>query len=144
MTRYLLDVNVLLALIDPDHIWHEVAHRWFASSGSEAWATCPITQMGVIRIAGSARYPNSAGTPAVIASMMTRFCASPGHEFWPDHVNLFEENVFKANYLSSSKQVTDTYLLALAGSRGGQLATFDRRIITSTVERGTEILHLIA
>jgi uncharacterized protein len=28
----LLDVNVLVALFDPDHVHHEAAHRWFAAS----------------------------------------------------------------------------------------------------------------
>jgi len=36
----------------------------------------------------------------------------------------------------SSNQVTDTYLVALSRSLGGKLATFDRKIATSTV-RGT-------
>ena len=26
----LLDVNVLVALFDPDHVHHELAHDWFA------------------------------------------------------------------------------------------------------------------
>lgn len=31
MTRVaLLDVNVLVALFDPDHVQHEAAHEWFA------------------------------------------------------------------------------------------------------------------
>jgi predicted nucleic acid-binding protein len=29
----LLDVNVLIALVDPRHVHHELAHRWFAGPG---------------------------------------------------------------------------------------------------------------
>ncbi len=144
MTHFLLDVNVLLALMDPDHVWHDVAHAWFASTGGNAWATCPITENGVLRIAGSTRYPNSPGTPAEVAKIMSRLCALPGHEFWPDEISLLRKGSIQIAHLSSAKQVTDTYLLALASSRGGRLATFDRRMVTSTVERGQEILHLIA
>jgi predicted nucleic acid-binding protein len=63
VNRFLLDVNVLIALIDPAHIQHDRAHAWFAKFGKKAWATCPLTENGVLRIVGHARYPNSPGTP---------------------------------------------------------------------------------
>ena len=34
MTRFLLDVNVLIALVDPAHVQHDAAHAWFARVGS--------------------------------------------------------------------------------------------------------------
>jgi hypothetical protein len=43
MTPYLLDINVLLALTDPMHVHHDVAHQWFAQTGRHRWATCPLT-----------------------------------------------------------------------------------------------------
>jgi len=61
--RFLLDVNVLIALIDPAHVRHDRAHQWFAEVGEQAWATCPLTENGVLRIVGHARYPNSLGHP---------------------------------------------------------------------------------
>jgi predicted nucleic acid-binding protein len=33
---YLLDVNVLIALIDPAHVQHDVAHEWFHKRGQRA------------------------------------------------------------------------------------------------------------
>ena len=66
MTRYLLDINMLIALIDPAHVQHDRAHDWFAAQGREAWATCPLTENGVVRIVGHARYPNSPGSPAAV------------------------------------------------------------------------------
>ena len=41
MTRYLLDVNVLIALIDPAHVRHDQAHEWFAAEGQRAWQPVP-------------------------------------------------------------------------------------------------------
>ena len=38
---YLLDINVLLALLDPLHVSHQKAHPWFARKGKKGWATCP-------------------------------------------------------------------------------------------------------
>lgn len=64
---YLLDVNVLIALIDPGHVQHDIAHDWFARDGASAWATCPITENAALRILGHASYPNSPGTPAAVA-----------------------------------------------------------------------------
>jgi hypothetical protein len=33
---FLLDVNVIIALIDPTHVDHDAAHRWFADTGAAA------------------------------------------------------------------------------------------------------------
>jgi toxin-antitoxin system PIN domain toxin len=143
VTRYLLDVNVLIALIDPTHIQHDRAHDWFAAKGRRAWATCPVTENGVLRIVGHARYPNSAGSPAVVAELMANFLASGGHEFWPDDVSLFDHaRVYRARLLDSA-QITDSYLLALAQAHGGKLATFDRRMVASAVIGGSSAIHLI-
>jgi uncharacterized protein len=142
--RFLLDVNVLIALIDPAHVLHDKAHRWFAKSGKKAWATCPQTENGVLRIVGHARYPNSPGTPAAVAALMTTFLAHPGHEFWPDSVTLLDTRHVDAERLLDSAQVTDSYLLALAVTHGGKLATFDRQLVTGAVANGLQALHLIA
>ena len=52
----LLDVNVLVALFDPDHVHHDLAHDWFADHRSRGWATCPITENGVIRVLANPAY----------------------------------------------------------------------------------------
>ena len=143
MTRYLLDVNVLIALIDPAHVQHDRAHDWFAAQGQHAWATCPLTENGVLRIVGHARYPNSPGTPAAVAELLAVLRALPGHEFWSVAVSLLDGEHIKTDLLLESSQVTDTYLLALAAAYGGQLATFDRRLVTDAVVGGSKALHLI-
>lgn len=144
MTRFLLDVNLMIALIDPAHIQHDRAHDWFAETGSKAWATCPQTQNGVLRIVGHSRYPNSPGTPAAVATLMIGFLALPGHEFWPDDVTLFDARRIQPDRLLESAQVTDTYLLALAAAHHGQLATFDRHLVTDAVPNGSQLLHQIS
>jgi toxin-antitoxin system PIN domain toxin len=143
VTRYLLDVNVLLALIDPTHIQHDRAHDWFAAKGRRAWATCPLTENGVLRIVGHARYPNSPGSPAMVAELMTVLLALGGHEFWPDDVSLFDPARVDTTRLLDSAQITDSYLLALARAHGGKLATFDRRMVGSAVRGGSSAIHLI-
>ena len=143
MTRFLLDINVLIALLDPAHVQHERAHEWFASKGKKAWATCPLTENGVLRIVGHPRYPNSPRSPAAVAELLAEFRELPGHAFWPDDLSLLDGEQVTRSRLLDSAHVTDSYLLALARAHHGQLATFDRRLVTDAVVKGGEALHLI-
>jgi toxin-antitoxin system PIN domain toxin len=140
---FLLDVNVLIALIDPAHVQHDAAHEWFAAHGKRAWATCPLTENGVLRIVGHPRYPNSPGTPAEVAQLIKGLRALPGYVFWPDNISLLDTEMIDTERLLSSGQVTDSYLLALACAHKGQLATFDRLLVTDAVCGGAQGLHLI-
>ncbi|HVY15339.1 MAG TPA: TA system VapC family ribonuclease toxin [Rhodopila sp.] len=140
---YLLDVNVLVALMDPGHVAHDDAHRWFEIEGHAAWATCPITENGVIRIVGTPKYPNSPGVPSVIADMVRLLRTLPGHRFWPDDLSLAHAPDIDTTKILIPGQVTDTYLLALAKAHGGQLATFDRRLSVAAIRDGKAALHLI-
>jgi toxin-antitoxin system PIN domain toxin len=140
---FLLDANVLIALIDRSHVHHDAAHEWFAEAGSQAWATCPLTENAVLRIVGHVRYPNSPGTPAAVAPLMAALCALPGHVFWPDDISLLDTEKIDASRLLHAGQVTDSYLLALARTYGGKLVSFDRRMVTDAVTDGRQTLHLI-
>jgi toxin-antitoxin system PIN domain toxin len=141
MNCFLLDVNVLIALIDPSHIQHDAAHRWFNAHGRRGWATCPFTENGVLRIVGHPRYPNSPGTPSAVSDLMVKLRNHRGHAFWPDDLSLFDAK--RARLLDSS-QVSDTYLLALAKAHRGHLATFDRRLVPDAVIGGSQALTLIS
>lgn len=143
MTAFLLDVNVLIALLDPAHLQHNDAHEWFAATGAKSWATCPLTENAVLRILGDRRYPNSPGGPVVVAELLTEFFSAPGHTFWPDDLSILDARRLDCARLLSSHQVTDSYLLALALEHGGRLATFDRRLISDAVKGGAQALHLI-
>ena len=124
----LLDVNVLVALFDPDHVHHETAHDWFADHRHEGWATCPLTENAVIRILSNLAYSPTAEPPAQIVQRLRAFCASGDHRFWPDDVSLRDEQWLSPDVPVSHRQVTDVYLLALARHHAGRLATFDRTI----------------
>ena len=41
MTVFLLDVNMLIALIDPAHVHHDLVHSWFARKGSQGLCHLP-------------------------------------------------------------------------------------------------------
>src|SRR5438105_690885 len=109
----MLDVNVLIALIDPSHVQHEQAHSWFSKVGHKSFATCPLTENGLVRIVGHTKYPNSPGPPSVVVQSLRAIRALPGHVFWPDSVSIADDSYFAARLLSSHGRVTDSYLLAL-------------------------------
>jgi uncharacterized protein len=140
---FLLDVNVLIALIEPTHVFHARAEAWFTTVRAQGWATCPITELAVLRILSNPKMPNSVGSPAVAAEMLAVLKAGPGHVFWPDDVSVLDRTAWDVTKLLTSGQVTDSYLLALAASKGGKLATFDVRLNPRAVRNGAEMLHLI-
>ena len=144
MSTFLLDINVLIALIDPAHVHHDTAHAWFKASGRRGWASCPLTENGVIRIVSHPKYPNRIGTPGLAANVMARFCALSGHAFWPDDISVLDSKLIDKARLLSFSQVTDSYLLALAHARGGILASLDKRLVVDAVHDGRAALHLIA
>lgn len=132
----LLDVNVLVALFDPEHVHHEAAHHWFSEHRTQGWATSPITENAVVRILSAAAYSDPPETPAAVIGRLVQFCASGGHEFWADEFSVRNLRSAKGHALAN-RQLTDVYLLALAHHRNGRLATFDRSIPLAAVDGAT-------
>lgn len=143
MTTFLLDVNVLIALVDPAHVQHEPAHEWFSRVGHRSFATCPITENGLLRIVGHPKYPNSPGHPGAVASTLTTLRALPGHTFWKDKISITDDRYLDATRLPRHAQITDSYLLALARAHNGRLASMDRKLMVDAVAGGSEALELI-
>ena len=139
----LLDVNVLIALIDPRHVHHDIAHGWFAANHALGWASCPLTENGVLRILGHPRYPNSPGSPALVAPLVASLLRHPDHHFWPDDLGLLSHGQILPAEILDSGRVTDTYLLALAAHHRGRLVSLDRRLTTRSVIGGEEALERI-
>ena len=137
----LLDVNVLVALVDPNHVHHEAAHAWFAPNRSGGWATCPLTENGVVRVLSNPAYGAEPERPVALLARLRTFCASGGHVFWPDDVTLRSARTLRAGAALSHATLTDVYLLALAVAHDGRLATFDRRIPVAVVA-GAAKAHL--
>ena len=139
--RALLDINLLIALFDVDHVHHARAWRWFDEHGRRGWASCPITQNGCLRVMSQPGYPN----PVPVADMLTRLrdaVAAPEHAFWPDDASLLDPRRFVSGRIHGPRQLTDLYLLGLAVANGGRLATFDEGIARSAVV-GAEARHLV-
>lgn len=143
--RSLLDVNVLIALFDPDHVFHERAHAWLATHASMGIATCPLTENGLVRILTHPGYSKKKRFhPNDIITRLHGFVQRHNHEFWTDNLSLRDRKSFRAGRILGSKQITDIYLLALAVVHNARLATFDSSIPLEVVpEAKSENLAVI-
>lgn len=139
--RALLDVNVLVALLDRAHVHHSRARSWFTGQAPRGWASCPLTQNGFIRVLSQPKYPKPVATSRAI-ELLQSAAATELHEFWPADVSLLDESTINRDRVHGPKQLTGLYLLSLAVSKGGCLATFDQSIPLSAVP-GAEAHHLV-
>jgi uncharacterized protein len=122
----LLDINILTALLWPAHEHHDVAHRWFGRRAEAPWATCPLTQLGFVRIVSNPAFSRDALSPPEALALLGENLAHPAHEFWPDSLQVPQAVKGMEARLQGHKQLTDVYLLAQAHRRKGVMATFDR------------------
>jgi predicted nucleic acid-binding protein len=124
------------------HIHHEAAHLWFATKGQAAWATCPITENGFVRVASHPGYPNRPGDVPAVLAILRQLCSVVGHQFWTEDVSI--RDVSRPGAIIMHSQITDVFLLGLAVHKRGKLATLDQRMSTSVVHGGSEALEVIA
>ena len=125
--RALLDINVLLALLDHDHVQHERAKEWLNGEIRHGWASCAITQNGFIRIRSQPSYPGAA-SPREAAQRLATATATDHHRYWRCDLSILDDTVFDHSRIHGARQVTDLYLLGLAAHHGGRFVTFDRAI----------------
>lgn len=142
MQHFLLDTNVLVALVWPNHSDHLRAQRWFAKNAAQGWATCPITQCGFVRLSSNPAFSPHALSPAEALTLLRANLNHPAHSFWPDDLDLRQKSNFAVQHLSGHQQVTDAYLLSLAIRHQGKLATLDRGI-AGWAEPGKRFVELI-
>lgn len=138
----LLDVNVLIALHDAQHVHHRDAQSWFLAHADAGWASCPLTQNGFVRVISQPAYPNAL-TVGAAARLLRLSCAASVHRFWPDDLSVLDDGKVDLGRVHGHRQLTDVYLLALAVAHGGRFVTFDGRVPLAAV-RGAERRHLVA
>ena len=139
--RALLDINVLIALLDAQHVHHALATRWLGANIGKGWASCPLTQNGVVRIMSQPAYPNPV-PPGSVAGRLSEAVDAEWHEFWADDISVLDAGRVRWNAVLGSRQITDCYLLALAVHHGGRFVSFDRRISAAAVQ-GAQSRHLV-
>lgn len=56
------------------------------------WASCPVTQNGLLHILSQPAYPNHRPV-AEVAERLAEACSHPSHHFWPGGISLLAETV---------------------------------------------------
>jgi hypothetical protein len=139
----LLDANVLIALLWPAHQHHDAAHWWFGSTKGRRWATCPLTELAFVRIVSNPAFSSDALNPADALTLLEQNLTHPFHVFWPDSLPVRSAIVRQMRRVESHRQVTDGYLVALATTHRGMLATFDAGLKKMTSEGSRDIVELV-
>jgi hypothetical protein len=124
--RYLLDTNVLIALLWPWHTDQAKARSWFKTKAARSFATCSLTQSGFLRITSTPSLIGERYTLNEARLLLRDFIARPGHAFWPTEIDFFEASAPFERRMYGPKQITDAYLLGLAKHHGGKVATLDK------------------
>jgi toxin-antitoxin system PIN domain toxin len=139
----LLDLNILTALLWPAHEHHEAAHRWFGARTAGRWATCALTQLGLVRLLSNPAFSRDALTPVEAAALLAENIAHPAHEFWAERIQVPAAIKAMGPALRGYRQLTDAYLLALAGRRKGVLATFDGGVRSLAGEKMASAVEIV-
>jgi toxin-antitoxin system PIN domain toxin len=138
MSAFLLDVNVLVALMWPAHEAHERVQQWFGHKSREGWATCPFTQAGFVRIVTNPAFSPDFVAPQEAVKSLEAHLKNPSHQFWPDEINFTQAVQGFGQRLAGHQQLTDAYLLGLAIHKKGKLATMDRAVLALLPEKSPE------
>ena len=116
--RSLFDVNLLLALFQPDHVHFERAQEWWKTNEKYGWASCPLTQNGFARILSQQTYRKPMPTAEAIARLAEQI-ERTDHEFWPDDVSITDRGVFEPSGNSLDRnQITDAVFARAGGEKG--------------------------
>jgi uncharacterized protein len=123
--KYLLDVNVLIALTEEDHIHHRAVTKWLDTPGLD-WGLCVFSEAGFLRVSANPKVGKLSMEEAI--DVLASFANHSGYRFWPLQegwsvlTSPFRERVF------GHQQITDAYLLGLAIKEDGVLVTVDKAI----------------
>jgi toxin-antitoxin system PIN domain toxin len=118
----LLDVNALVSLVWDSHIHHARMRAWFDDRAGAGWATCPVTEMGFVRVSSNQHVLPAAIGVRQALDVLDALRALPGHRFLSDDVSAVDPDV---PAISGHRQLTDAHLLTLARRHGVRMVTFD-------------------
>ena len=124
--KYLLDVNVFVALLSENHIHHQLVTAWFNTPGLQ-WAICTFTDAGFLRNATAPRPGQITMTEAT--AVLARITQKPGYHYLPISTSWQTLCSPFSTRLYGTKQVTDAYLLGIAVQAGCVLVTMDKGIL---------------
>jgi uncharacterized protein len=135
VSGFLLDVNVLIALLWPPHEAHRRAQSWFAQNAHRGWATCAMTQAGFVRIVSNPVFSQRAVSLGDALQVLSGSLQHPAHRFWTEDIGVAEALAPFRRRLLGHQQIIDAYLLGLAIQKKGRLATLDSSLASLLPEQ---------
>jgi toxin-antitoxin system PIN domain toxin len=125
--KYLLDVNVLIALTDEGHVHNHTVIKWFNTPGLD-WGRCAFSEAGFFRISVNPKLGGLTFEDAnnILATLTKRH----GYRYWPITTDWAELVAPFRERVLGHQQVTDAWLLGLAIKEDGILVTLDKAIRT--------------
>jgi len=144
VTCYLLDTNVLIPLLWPNHTSQAKVLKWFRANAEHSFATCSLTQAGFLRITTTPAAMKTVYKLREARQLLFECTQRPGHTFLPTNISLFEAMAPFEKRMQGAKQITDAYLLGIAKHHGAKLATFDKAIKSLAGPEYAEIVELIS
>src|SRR5690348_17428631 len=108
LTEYLLDVNVLVALLDEDHVHRKAVLKWFNTPGLQ-WAICAFAEAGLLRHMTRPRLGDM--TMEEANAMLVRLTQLPGYHYQPISADWQTLSAPISKRLNGHQQVTDAFLL---------------------------------
>lgn len=126
--KSLLDLNVLIALTDPEHQHHKKARNWLTSSGPERLGICPLTEAGFLRVTTNPAFHPGPHTLREAVAILQALKGRGDYWYCPVDRSWVEVTAPFAARIFGHQQVTDAYLLGLAIKEKGVLVTFDKGI----------------
>lgn len=123
--RYLLDVNALVAFGHTDHLFHARTVKWAATvagHGIPEFATCPITELGFVRVMSQVYGVSIAEAKALLAAI--KEYEGLDFEFITDDHGSSK----LPSWVRGARQTTDGHLVELARTNDCVLATLDAKI----------------
>jgi toxin-antitoxin system PIN domain toxin len=142
VSGFLLDANVLIALVWPAHTAHDRVQRWFGKNAHHGWASCPLTELAFVRVISNPAFSADALAPREALGLLSANLKHPSHRFWPDAVPLLDAIHDLQPKLVGHQQLTDAYLLGLAIHHKAKLATLDNGVVALLKDssRGVELI----
>ena len=141
--HYLLDLNALISLADPDSLHYQAMQKWFDSTGKEDWGVCPLTEEGFVRVTTNPAFGVAKRTVAQATAILAELAQHPGYRYWAISDKWAELTAPFSARLLGHQQVTDGYLLGMAVKESGILVTFDKGIrFLAGTEFGRNVLLL--
>src|ERR1700728_545966 len=100
-------------MLDEQHVHHDLAHEWWLANRTNGWASCPLTENGLVRIISQPGYANPISASFAL-DLLGQQMTETDHAFWPDDISILDRELFDRDRILGPNQLTDVYLLALA------------------------------